>query len=130
MIPVNEINTIEIRVEPSDTWALLIDKNAVGAKIDGIKAVAQSVYLILNTERYRHEIYSWDYGIELNDLYGQPRDYVYPEVKRRVTDALMVDDRITGVSNFQFSKVKDAVQVTFTVSTVFGEIEADKVVSV
>lgn len=130
MIPVSPINTVEIQVEPGLTWGIRLDKNAVGAKIDAIQAVAQSVYMILNTERYKHAIYSWNYGVEFSDLFGQARDYVYPEIKRRITEALLVDDRITGVGDFTFSKQKNAVGVTFIVSTIYGEFEAGRVVSI
>ena len=40
------------------------------------------VFNILNTERYQYIIYSWNYGIELIDLYGQPVSYVIPELKK------------------------------------------------
>ena len=85
MIPVSAINTIEIQKEPGLTWAINLDKNVVGVKIDDLEAVAQAIYLILNTERYQHVIYSWAYGVEFSDINGQPRDYAYPEIKRRIT---------------------------------------------
>lgn len=130
MIPVSSISTVEIQMDPSLTWAIRMDKNTVTGQIDAIQAVAQAIYLMLNTERYKHAIYSWNYGVEFSDLFGQPRDYVYPEIKRRITEALLTDDRITGVGDFNFSKQKSAVGVTFTVATIYGEIEAERVVSV
>lgn len=130
MIPVSSISTVEIQAEPGLTWGIRLDTNVVGSQIDAIQAVAQSVYLILNTERYKHAIYSWNYGVEFNDLFGQPRDYVYPEIKRRITEALLTDDRIQGVGEFVFTKQKNAVGVTFIVSTIYGEIDASRVVSV
>lgn len=129
MIPGSAINTIEIIDEPGLTYEILVDKNAAGGKIDGLQAVAQAIYLMLNTERYNHAIYSWDYGVEFNDLIGQSRDYVYPEIKRQITEALLIDDRITGVSGFEFTKIKNAVSVTFTVKTIYGGVEAERVVS-
>lgn len=36
----------------------------------GIEAVKQSVFCILNTERFEHIVYSWNYGREFTDLYG------------------------------------------------------------
>lgn len=129
MIPASALLPIEVKDDPSLTWGIRLDKNIVTGQIDAIQAVAQAVYLILNTERYKHAIYSWDYGVEFSDLYGQPRDFVYPEIKRRITEALLVDDRITGVGNFEFTKQKGSVGVTFTVSTIYGEVEASRVVN-
>ena len=37
-------------------------------------AVLQAVYLILNVERYAFPIYSRNYGSELSDLIGKPKD--------------------------------------------------------
>ena len=130
MIPQNTIRNIEIKEASDLTWAIDFEKNVVGSKVEGKEAVTQAIYMILNTERYRHAIYSWNYGVEFADLMGQTHDYVYPEVKRRITEALMVDNRITDVNNFEFSKRRGSVYVTFTVSTVYGDVVASKEVSV
>ena len=130
MIPQNTIRNIEIKEASDLTWAIDFEKNVVGSKVEGREAVTQAIYMILNTERYRHAIYSWNYGVEFADLMGQTHDYVYPEVKRRITEALMVDNRITDVNNFEFSKRRGSVYVTFTVTTVYGDVEASKEVSV
>ena len=84
----------------------------------------------MNIERYEYLIYSWNYGIELNDLYGQPIPFVLPELKRRITEALLQDTRITGVDNFSFETTKGKVHAIFTVSTIYGDVEAEKVVNV
>lgn len=36
--------------------------------MDGMEAVKQAVYKILQTERYKYVIYDWNYGVELEDL--------------------------------------------------------------
>ena len=90
----------------------------------------QVIYKILNTERYQYIIYSWNYGIELADLFGEPVTYVCPELQRRITEALVQDDRITSVDSFEFDlSEKRTVKVTFTVHTIFGELEEEKVVN-
>ena len=45
-------------------------------------AVKQAVYKIIMTERYQYIMYSWNYGVELLDLFGEPVTYVCPELKR------------------------------------------------
>ena len=89
---------------------------------DELEAVRQAIYKILNTERYQYLIYSWNYGIELADLFGQPIPYVYAEIQRRITEALLQDDRITDVYDFDFSNNSDDVLCKFSVKTRFGEI--------
>ena len=75
-------------------------------------------------------MYSWDYGIELLDLYGEPISYVCPELERRITEALLCDDRIKSVDNFDFNIAKKGeVLVTFTAHTVFGDVQSEKAVN-
>ena len=93
---------------------------------EGINAVKQAIYLILNIERYRFPIYSWDYGVELEDLFGKPMPYVISEVQRRITEALLQDDRIIEVNDFEFEPNGKNLHVTFTVTTTFGDIEVEK----
>lgn len=97
---------------------------------DDIGAVAQAIYLILNTERYRHIIYSWDYGVELLDLFGLPMNYVISEIPRRITDALLQDNRIVEVKDFEFDVHKNKLHTTFVVVTNIGNINAEMEVAV
>ena len=90
---------------------------------DGLKAMKLAVFKILSTERYRYPIYSWNYGIELEDLFGQPIPYVYAELQRRITEALEADDRIISVTGFEFSHDDGDVFATFDVETIFGTLE-------
>ena len=77
-------------------------ENLIREYIDGLEAVKQSIFKIIMTERYQYIMYSWNYGIELVDLFGEPISYVCPELKRRISEALLWDDRIKGVDNFIF----------------------------
>lgn len=123
MIPVvdDELLTLEDETQPSLTYALDAENGRIRGKVDGLEAVKQAVYLVLSTERFAHLIYSWNYGAELDGFIGQPKEYVLSEIKRRISDALLQDDRITAVDNFKFETKKNAVHVIFTVQSVFGE---------
>lgn len=133
MIPkIEDINIgdeIEIVDEPTYTWK--IEGNRIVGNTDGLEAMEQTIYLILNVERYKHEIYDWDYGVELMDLFGKDKAYVYSELKRRIKEALMTDNRITDVTNFEFENPdRDTIHVNFIVHTIFGDIETSREVSV
>jgi phage baseplate assembly protein W len=134
MIPsVNTVLTAELDLVtmPSKQHRMDLDKNRILGTCDTLEAVKQSIYKILNTERYSCLIYSWNYGIELMDLYGQPPMYVCPEIERRVKEALFQDDRITGVDNFEFNTLeKGVVTVSFTVHTFFGDLDEEMVVNI
>lgn len=114
------INPIETIVYPTETYKINIEANRVAGYTDNRDALMQAIYLILSTERYKHIIYSWDYGIELLDLFGKPMPYVMAELKRRVSEALLYDDRITSVDNFVFDKNGKKLHVTFDVTTIYG----------
>lgn len=120
----------EIEEETSHTYKLDLNNSIIAGYVDDLEAMKQAIYLILNIERYEYLIYSWNYGIELNDLYGQPIPFVLPELKRRITEALVQDSRILGVDNFSFETNKGKVHATFTVHTIFGDVEAERVVTI
>ena len=97
-----------IETLPSRTFRMNHNNLTIIGTIDEIQAVEQAVFLILNTERYEWLIHSWDYGVELHNLIGKD-----------------VDDRITAVQNFEFTVNKKKVLATFTVVSIFGEINAE-----
>ncbi|HBF1892058.1 DUF2634 domain-containing protein, partial [Clostridioides difficile] len=111
------IINFDVRQEPSKTFKLNIEKNRVDGICDDVEALKQTIFLILNTERYEHLIYSRNYGVELNDLIGEPISYVIPELERRITEALIQDDRIENIDNFEFQNIKGKVQCRFSVHT-------------
>lgn len=120
----------EMKERPSLTYQMDMGAGRVRGYADGLEAVKQAVYKIIMTERYQYVMYSWNYGIELLDLFGEPASYVCPELKRRISEALLADDRIKGVDNFTFDfPKKGAVHVKFTVHTVFGDVPAEREVN-
>lgn len=119
----------EIEEQTDKTYKM--QETILRGKIEGKEAVRQVVYKILNTERYQYPVYSWDYGIELVDLYGEPFSYVCPELERRITEALTWDTRIQSADNFTFEqKAGGRILVTFTVHTVYGDIDTEQEVDV
>lgn len=120
----------EIEEQPTHTYKMNLTGEFVRGYTDNQEAMKQAIYKILNTERYQYVMYSWNYGIELLDLYGEPVSYVCPELERRITEALTWDDRIKSVDNFEFNiSKKGEILVTFTAHTVFGDVVAEKVVN-
>lgn len=77
----------------------------------------------LHTARYRYLIYSRNYGHEFEDLIGRglTQEAIKSEIKRIVTECLMVDPRTAAVENFSFEWEGDTVKFTCEVSNVRGE---------
>lgn len=122
--------SFEIEEQPTKTYKMDFDLNRIRRYTDELEAMRQAIFKILSTERYQYIMYSWNYGIELVDLYGEPISYVLPELERRITEALTWDERILSVDNFQFHTVKKGeIAVTFTAHTIFGDVATEKVVN-
>lgn len=111
--------------QPGKTYKLQISKGIIIGKTQSdIEALKQAIYKILHTERFENIIYSWNYGIELQDLFGMPLAYVQSELKRRIPEALTQDDRINSVDSFSFEQPsKSILAVTFLVHSIYGDLQ-------
>lgn len=133
MIPQNDGLNADIKIieRSSKTYKMDLKNNIIVGYTDELEAMRQAVYKIIRTERYKYIIYSWDYGIELEDLFGMPVSYCIPEIERRIIEALEQDTRILEVTNFEFETPKRGVIfVKFEAYTIFGKFEVDREVQV
>lgn len=100
----------------------------ISGKVDGLVALQQNIFLMLNTEADQYIIYPYTYGISTLDLIGKPSYYVMAVIPQRITEALLSDDRITDVSDFEFEVNGNKLTVKFVVHSIYGEIEEETVV--
>lgn len=127
MTPISDLNIENLEYKTTvDNDYKLGDKIIVG-KVSGIEHLKQTIFWILNTERYKYIIYDWNLGIETLDLYGMPVDFVCSELEYRIQDALSIDDRIEEVYDFEFDTSKrGVVACQFKVKSIYGEFEMNK----
>jgi len=128
MIPTGAIlndENVELATQPSRTWKIDFDRGRVIGMTDGLEAVKQTVYKILHTDRFRHLIYSTDYGMEWDGLIGANPAFIQAELKRRITEALLQDDRIEAVQDFEFEFNGDTALVRFTVVSTAGSYQEE-----
>lgn len=116
---------------PTKTYKMDIEDNKRDLRIKGYtderKAMEQAIYKILLTERYQYLIYSWNYGIELKDLFGKPIPYCCVELERRIREALLQDERITKVYDFEFENPEfETIFVKFKADTIYGEMDLSR----
>ena len=134
MTPTQEVElnmeSIEKQTMSSLTWKINEERAEVRGTVDELEAMKQAVNKILRTERYQYAIYDWNYGMELEELYGKNVTYVIPELKKRIEDALLADDRVTAVTDFFFTQEKGRVSAEFMVHTIFGEVTAERTVDI
>lgn len=109
--------------QPSLTWLIDKEQNQVSRMDEGLEAVRQAVEIALSVERFRWQIYSTNFGAELDDLVGEDEAYIVSELPRLIEEALSTDDRIRAVDDFSFSRTDgNSMTVTFAVHTVYGDI--------
>ena len=127
MLPLNDKDIIQINesTEPSNTFFIDFEKGRISGFIDEKEAVKQAIMLILNTERYKFLIYSWNYGVEHEALIGTHPDIVEDECERLISEALLQDDRITAVYDFEFARNRDTLLVNFKVDSIYGDIDIE-----
>ena len=137
MLPEGEENLLVDETETEEelitsmTYRLDEENGVLAEPIDGLEAIKQSLSLILQTERGAYEIYSEDYGTELTALIGQPAPLVYVNLEEAIKDALLQDDRVESVDQFEFEQVaRDSVAVRFIVTTIQGEIDIETEVNI
>ena len=112
---------IVVASQPSKTW--IIDRNTmqVSCMDKGLEAVRQAVEIALNVERYRWTIYTTNFGSELSDLVGEDEAYITAEIPRLIEGALSVDNRVTGVDNYVFTRTSpDSMSVSLLFTRVSG----------
>lgn len=93
-----------------------------GGIVEGAEAVKVWIYLALRVARYRYFILSWEYGNELEDLYGKgySREHMECEAKEMIKECLLENKFIENVEiyiTFNDEKMKADISVT----TIFDE---------
>ena len=133
MIPINlnneNIELVDEFSQPSYTFGI-VDGNRIAGMIDGLEAVAQAAAVILSVERYDYMIYSWDFGMEFQNLIGKDPSFCCPEIARRIKDALLQDERITDVDGWNFTKKANTITCSFVIHSVFGDKTMQKEVRI
>jgi hypothetical protein len=120
------LETLETSEIPSLTYRMDWDRKRISSHVDGLEAVKQAAAKILHTFRYEHLIYSTNYGTEWNLVLGQDRLLVRSEIRRILTEALLQDERITGVEDLETAFNGDNLNVSCTVVTRYGNFQLRK----
>lgn len=100
------------------------EKKMIDGTVEKKSAVKIWIYNALKTERYRWEIYSWQYGSSLEQYIGKSYSdaYINDSVKKEVTEALKVNNNITDVKDFKAYMLDDTtLHMEFYVVTKWGE---------
>ena len=102
---------------PSKTYRLNAETGHIEGFIDDDDALQQFIEKALRTARLRFLIYDDQYGSELEDLIGADvtPEYLETEIPQVISDALVYDDRISEVTDFELTRDGDKLYVNFSV---------------
>ena len=118
--------SFSIETPVSRTYKLRFDGKPSVGMTDELEAVKQAIYLLLQTDRFLHPIFSWDYGIEREDWQEEDSEEELESlIEDRITEALLQEDRILEVTDFEFTRHREILSVAFTVHTIFGESQEE-----
>ena len=122
-----EQDTATFEILPTKTYMLDFENGRIIGTVDGRDAVVQFIRKVFSTDKYAFEIYDWYYGNELKKLVGQSYDYVVTRIPNLFREALLADDRIVDVSNFEFTRSGlDSILVSCRIDTVYGNINYEQ----
>lgn len=98
-----------------------------GRIVEGIEAIKVWCYLALRIARYHYFICSWDYGSEIEDLYGQgfSAEHIESEISRMIEECLLENGYIESatISNAKYRNGR--FRATLTIETIYGDSDSD-----
>lgn len=116
------VQNIQIVTQPSLTYK--DSGNNIIGKTDGLDAIAQTAYHILNKERYSYVIYPNWYGMELEKYKGLPFSYLEAQIENDLRSALLQDDRIYDIIINEITQLSvDSAKINFNIYSQEGVIE-------
>lgn len=119
---INLFNGIVFQDQPSLTWIADSVTNRLRGRGDNWEAVRQAVEVIVNVERFKWQIYTPNFGTDYDGLLGTEPGYAASELRRRLEDAFLPDNRILGIKDYAYTFKDVSLTVTFTALTVFGDV--------
>lgn len=99
-----------------------------GKIVEGLEAIKVWIWLCMHTERFRHAIYSADYGTSLEQYIGHilSEEYINTDCESEISDALLINEYIESIEDFEAVRNSDSLNISFRVVTKFGSIEVDE----
>lgn len=93
--------------------------------VEGIQAIVVWAWNALHTVRFQHEIYSWNYGNEIEILIGQnySEDLKRAEAIRYVRESLLINPYITEVKEISVDFKGTILTIDCYLVTIYGEVQ-------
>lgn len=101
--------------------------------VEGVEAIKVWVEKVIRTERFKFKIYEQDdgdeYGTTIKDLLGMvlPRSFIEAELKREITEAVIMHPWIQSISNLTTERDGSWVKVSFQINLADGSTTEQEV---
>lgn len=84
------------------------------------------IWKVLQTNKYRYKIYSYNYGNELETLVGKgySKELVDSEVSRYLEECLLANPYIKSIENINVDFEGSKLTINVKTKTIYGEVEA------
>lgn len=94
------------------------------AEVTGAEAVLVWAWNAINTVRYRHDVFTHDYGQDLQSLIGEAygNDIRQSEAIRCIREALEISPYIKTVHQIDVQFERSLLHVSFKAKTIYGEV--------
>lgn len=127
---INIPNLNKINKYPTRTYALDLNSGEIKGTIDNLEAIKQFCVKTIFTARFRHVVYSFNYGSEVEDLIGLDlsEEFLKSELVRTLKESLEYDDRINKAHSFDITTDTDSIYIKFTVDTEEGQLSISEVI--
>ena len=90
----------------------------------GNEGIKVWIYKAIKTNRYEFEIYTWDYGSEIESLLGKGFQigFIKSETKRYIEEALVVNPYITKINKINVEFDTDILTAEIDLETIYGRL--------
>lgn len=96
-----------------------------GEIVEKKEAIKVWIWNCLQTQRYRFAIYSWDYGVGLEQYIGRTlsEEYIQTDCESEIREAMLINPWITDITDFVAKRSGSKLSISFTAVTPFGKID-------
>ena len=110
----------------NNDFLLVNGKNSI---VTGKEAIKVWIWKVLHTKKKRYQAYTEKYGNELESLInsGLSNKALKSELERYLKEALLVNAYVTGVKDIVINLDGSKAAISFTASTVYGEVSINNV---
>ena len=125
---IDEVNT------STNTWYIDPYTNKMTGMIEGEAALKQMLEYLFETHLGSLDLGISNWGVNLEGLVGQSKDYIVSETLFRLQEAIKVDARIIEIgldTEVPFELVEpDGIKLNLIVNTIYGDIETEMEVNI